>query len=93
MSRESPRRALFKCDDCGMEIHLLAPVERPCPACGGTFIEQEDADIDLGYKPPERRQQIRALAIERLVRESMPEIYAGFDQLLWENSPDGLANN
>lgn len=47
------RRALFRCDGCEMELYMLAPVDRPCPACGGDFEEIEDEeseqnDLELG---------------------------------------------
>lgn len=86
-------RALFECTGCGMQIHLLAPVERPCPACGQTFIEVPE-DIDLGYKPPRRNRQEQVVAqkeneIDRIVREAMPGIIEGFEDLLREHANGG----
>lgn len=67
-----------------MEIRLLAPVERPCPDCGRSFVEIAD-NIDLGYKAVRQAN----VNVERIVQESMPEIIEGLELLLWESSPDG----
>lgn len=71
-------KLLYKCNLCDVETLLLPPVDRPCP-CGGNLIEVnffsrewERPDVDKLSDP----------VIERIVRESMPEILAGFEELL-----------
>lgn len=84
----SPRRALFRCNGCEMQIHLIAPVERPCPACGGEFEEideeEEYTPLDLGFGSF-RKPTIMPMTdddIELTVQEAMPEIMAGLEELL-----------
>jgi len=80
------RRALFRCDNCEMEEYLIAPVERPCPACGGQFIEIEEEDefnfdfnLSGGILTPSNRGMSEN-DIDTIVKEQM----ATFDEELKE---------
>ena len=79
-----PQIQLHRCDECGLEVHLRVPVTRPCPGCGGTFELISEATFEDALAS--RRREIDSLAIERIVREGMPDIIEGFEKLLAEHS-------
>lgn len=83
-----PKRLLFKCEGCGMELRLFAPVERECPDCGKMFVQIDEEDIDLGHQQHPLIASI-PWTIEQEVRESMPDIMRGLEELLEEAANDG----
>lgn len=88
------RRAYFECDGCQMRLHLLAPVDRPCPACGGTFLEiEEDEDyspLDLGVigQLSTNKVKLSTKLIDKIVEDEMPTIIDGFEKLLAKNAKE-----
>lgn len=86
------RRAYFKCDNCGMELHLIAPVDRPCPACGGTFNEIDDdyedmGNLDLGMQTLSvQNVKLSSKLVDKIIDDEMPEIIRGFEELLAEDA-------
>ena len=81
------RKSLFKCNNCGLEVNLMTPVNRPCPNCGGEFIEDFESEI-LSIIGMNKKQQPTDWAIEREIQRSMPDIIAGFEKLLAEEAND-----
>lgn len=82
------QRAYYECDNCHMKIHLVPPVERPCPACGGNFIETEEeeefSDLDLGTHRQLSVSKIKMTdkLIDKIVEDEFPAIIEGFEDLL-----------
>lgn len=70
----SVERALYKCDGCSLELTMIAPVNRPCPKCGGTFQKQHPLDYEIP-----RGEQDR---IDAIVAEVFPELLADIEKML-----------
>jgi hypothetical protein len=70
-------KALYRCDGCRLELHLLAPVERPCPNCGGEFRTVSgynhpvEAANDMVTRVPKRIQS-REQQIDAIVHKEAP---------------------
>lgn len=88
------RRAYFECDGCQMRLHLLAPVERPCPNCGGNFVEIDDDEdygqMDLGIvgQLSADRVKLAPKLIDKIIEDEMPEIIEGFEVLLAKDAKE-----
>lgn len=73
---------VYRCANCGLEVALTPPVERPCPNCGGDFVtldfwdHREDRDL---YTP----------VIDRIVEETFPQIFTELESYLAEQVDDG----
>jgi hypothetical protein len=67
---------LFVCDDCGLEVHLHPPVERPCPNCGGNFVKMEP------WKNGDR--DLYTSSINRVVKDNFDQLFIELESYLAE---------
>ena len=61
---------IYRCKDCGLEVGLTPPVERPCPNCGGRF-------ASISMFDENRERSLYTPIIDRVVAD-------GFDTLMEE---------
>lgn len=70
-------KALYRCDGCELELFLLAPVERPCPNCGGDFrvAGGENHPMEASNEMPTRVSKLeiaRKRQIDDIVKREAP---------------------
>lgn len=78
-------RALFRCDRCRMELHLLGPVERACPACGGTFkkVEEFSHPLDALSSVVKSATRTKEDAIDEIIEAEFPRFMEKLEEYLY----------
>lgn len=69
---------VYRCANCGLEVALAPPVERPCPNCGGAFIT---LDYFWDRREPD---DLYSPVINRIVNETFEQIFTELESYLGE---------
>lgn len=68
--------SIYHCKDCGLEVALTPPVERPCPNCGGEFVSEV----------PRKNRDLYSPIINRIVKDNFDLLINEMESYLEEQS-------
>lgn len=79
----SAYRALYRCNGCQMELHLLGPVDRPCPGCGGNFERVYNHPMEALGDIMGNTAKTREDNINEIVAREFPGLIAKLEEYLY----------